>query len=45
MKDTAANRKLLTVLVLLGVSWVLFFQPASHWSALRNKASLLPNAA
>ena len=33
MKDTAANRKLLTVLVLLGASWVLFFQPASHWSA------------
>jgi len=33
MKDTAANRRLLTVLVLLGVSWVLFFQPASHWSA------------
>ena len=32
MKDTAANRKLLTVLMFLGVSWVLFFQPASHWS-------------
>ncbi|MGN6820201.1 MAG: hypothetical protein ACTHJR_16165 [Sphingomonas sp.] len=33
MKDTAANRKLLVVLAFLGASWLLFFPPASHWSA------------
>ena len=33
MKDPAANRKLLSALAFLGVSWLLFFQPASHWSA------------
>ncbi len=32
MKDTAAN-KFLQVLAFLGVSWLLFFQPASHWGA------------
>ena len=32
MQDRAATRKLLSVLMLIGMGWLVFFQPASHWS-------------
>lgn len=32
MDDRATNRKLLLVLAILGASWLLVVQPASHWS-------------
>ena len=32
MKDHAANRRFLLTLMLLGLGWLVCFQPASHWS-------------
>jgi hypothetical protein len=31
MNDPAANRRYLAILAFLGVSWLMLFQPASHW--------------
>ncbi len=33
MKEPAAKTNILQVLAFLGVSWLLIFQPASHWGA------------